>query len=207
MLSGVAAGPRPQPLDTLSPWAPCSVSECPWAMAARTPRILRSRKLISARCRADLSACRSILRGNRAYRLALQTREQHIRRGSAECARAFQRRLVSAASSVVSRKSHWHVVSLVWRQHRFAEGKLNSNTMFERLRRHFRAALKAAAIRLAIGGFDISMNEHEDGKFVDRRVVYTFPRQFRTPRHGRSYLPLERALDRLWRAIQARSRR
>jgi hypothetical protein len=83
-----------------------------------------------------------------------------------ECARAFQRRFVSAASSVVSRKSHWHVVSLVWRQHRFAEGKLDSNTMFERLRRHFRAALKAAAIRLAIGGFDISMNEHQDGKFV-----------------------------------------
>ena len=28
-----------------------------------------------------------------------------------------------------------------------------------------------------------------------------------TPRHGRSYPPLERALDRLWRAMQARSRR
>ena len=41
----------------------------------------------------------------------------------------------------------------------------------------------------------------------DRRAVYTFPRRFRTPRHGRSYPPLERALDRLWRAMQARSRR
>ena len=83
-----------------------------------------------------------------------------------ECARAFQRWFVSAASSVVSRKSHWHVVSLVWREHRFAEGKLDSNTMFARLRRHLQAALKAADIRLAIGGFDISMNEHQDGKFA-----------------------------------------
>jgi hypothetical protein len=83
-----------------------------------------------------------------------------------ECARAFQRRFVSVASTVVSRKKHWHVVSLVWREHRFAEGKLDSNTMFERLRRHLQAALKAADIRLAIGGFDISMNEHENGKFV-----------------------------------------
>jgi hypothetical protein len=57
-------------------------------------------------------------------------------------------------------------VSFVWREHRFAEGKLDSNTMFARLRRHLQAALKAADIRLAIGGFDISMNEHQDGKFA-----------------------------------------
>jgi hypothetical protein len=82
------------------------------------------------------------------------------------CARAFQRWFVSAASSVVIPKKHWHVLSVVWREHRFAEGKLDANTMFERLRRHLQVALKATKIRQAIGGFDISMNEHENGKFV-----------------------------------------
>jgi hypothetical protein len=83
-----------------------------------------------------------------------------------ECARAFQRWFVSAAGSVILRKRDWHVVSLVWREHRFAEGKLDPDTMFERLRRHLRIALKAATIDQAAGGFDISMNEHENGKFV-----------------------------------------
>jgi hypothetical protein len=82
------------------------------------------------------------------------------------CSRAFQRLFVSAASSVVLRKKHWHAVSFVWREHRFAEGNLDPNTMFERLRRHIRLTLKAAGIRQAVGGFDISMNEHQDGKFV-----------------------------------------
>jgi hypothetical protein len=82
------------------------------------------------------------------------------------CSRAFQRWFVSAASSIVSRKKQWHVASLVWRAHRFPEGKLDPDTMFEALRRHLRVSLRRAEIRLAIGGFDISMNEHEDGKFV-----------------------------------------
>ena len=83
-----------------------------------------------------------------------------------ECARAFQRLFVSATSSVVIPNKHWHVVSLVWREHRFSNGTLDPDRMFERLRRHLQLALKAAKIRQAIGGFDISMNEHENGKFV-----------------------------------------
>ena len=69
-------------------------------------------------------------------------------------------------SSIVSRKKQWHVVSFVWSGHRFAEGKLDPDTMFQRLRRHLRFSLQAAGIRHALGGFDISMNEHQDGKFV-----------------------------------------
>jgi hypothetical protein len=83
-----------------------------------------------------------------------------------ECARAFQRWFVSATSSVVIPKKRWRVVSLVWREHRFAEGKLDPDTMFERLRRHLQVALMAAKIRQAIGGLDISINEHENGKFI-----------------------------------------
>jgi len=35
-----------------SPWAPCSVSACPWVVAVRTPAILRSRTPTSAHSRA-----------------------------------------------------------------------------------------------------------------------------------------------------------
>lgn len=89
--------------------------------------------------------------------------------GCPECARAFQRWFVSAAGSVVIPKKHWYVLSVVWREHRFAEGKLDANTMCERLRRHLQVALTAAKIREAVGGFDISMNEHENGKFIPHR--------------------------------------
>jgi hypothetical protein len=82
------------------------------------------------------------------------------------CSRALQRWFVSSASSIVSPNKHWHAVSFVWRKHRFAEGNLDPNTMFEDLRRHIRGSLKAAGICQAIGGFDISMNEHQDGKFA-----------------------------------------
>jgi len=82
------------------------------------------------------------------------------------CARAFQRWFVSTASIVVAREKHWRVVSFVWSGHRFAEGNLDPDTMFQALRRHIRVSLKTAGIRQAIGGFDISVNEHQDGKFV-----------------------------------------
>ena len=108
---------------------------------------------------------------NSALRLAdiLETCSKTHRCLSGSCpvySRAFQRWFVSATSSVVSRKNHWHVVSFVWSGHRFAEGNLDPDTIFQCLRRHIRFSLKAAGIRQAIGGFDISMNEHQDGKFI-----------------------------------------
>ncbi len=83
-----------------------------------------------------------------------------------ECARAFQRWFVSVADSVVWAKGEWWVVSVVWRDHRFAEGKLDADLMFLPLRHRLHRALRAAGIRQAIGGFDISMNEHENSKFA-----------------------------------------
>jgi hypothetical protein len=124
-----------------------------------------------------------------------------------ECARASQRLFVSAASTVVSQKKRWHVVSLVWREHRFAEGKLDSNTMFERLRRHLQAALKAAEIRQAIGGFDISMNERQDGKFVPHwrphawiLVATKNPKRLRT--HLKTTFPASKRVRRPLRIVR-----
>ena len=82
------------------------------------------------------------------------------------CSRAFQRWFVNASSSFVSQNKHWYVISLVWREHRFAEENLDPNTMFQRLRSHLRVSMKVAGIRQAIGGFDLSLNEHQDGKFI-----------------------------------------
>ena len=49
------------------------------------------------------------------------------------CSRAAQRLLVVIGASVIERGGkHWHVASVVWREHRYAEGKLNADLMFEK---------------------------------------------------------------------------
>jgi hypothetical protein len=83
-----------------------------------------------------------------------------------ECSRAFQRWFVSVADSVVWAKGDWWVVSVVWRDHRFEEGKLAADLLFQPLRHQLHFALTAAGIRQGIGGFDISMNEHVNSKFA-----------------------------------------
>jgi hypothetical protein len=85
-----------------------------------------------------------------------------------ECGRWVQRRFVSAGDRLL-RNSSLKVlaVSIVWRGARIAEGELSEEPdVFRPLWRQLRGALRAAGIRQAFGAFDISANEHAEGRFA-----------------------------------------
>jgi hypothetical protein len=116
--------------------------------------------------------------------------------GCIECARATQRLFVTAGECLLSRSDiDVLAVSVVWKAAGIAEGELSDEPdVFRPLRRQLRKALRAARIRQAFGGFDISANEHAEGRFAPhyRPHAYIFvpAKQFaRGEGVFRSYFP------------------
>ncbi len=85
-----------------------------------------------------------------------------------ECMRATQRFFVRAGADLLARSGVSTVaVSVVFSGAAIAEDELaREPELFGRISTRLREALRKAGVRQAIGGFDISANEHQDGRFV-----------------------------------------
>ena len=85
-----------------------------------------------------------------------------------ECMRATQRFFVATNADLLARSSVSTVaVSVILRNARVADGKLELEPdLFGPLLRRLREALRKAGVRQAVGGFDVSANEHEEQRFA-----------------------------------------
>jgi hypothetical protein len=81
------------------------------------------------------------------------------------CRRAMQKMFVRATDELFdAHDGRMVAANIVWRKGGVQYGCLAGDTIFARLNGRLRKALKAAGIP-AVGGFDISANEHETGDF------------------------------------------
>jgi hypothetical protein len=85
-----------------------------------------------------------------------------------ECTRATQRLFVATSDRLITRSEISTIaVSVVFRGAGIAEGKLaQTGDPFSLVSQKLRAALRKAGVRQAIGGFDVSANEHADQRFA-----------------------------------------
>ena len=85
-----------------------------------------------------------------------------------ECTRATQRLFVATSDRLITLSEISMIaVSVVFRGAGIAEGKLaQTGDPFSVVSQKLRAALRKAGVRQAIGGFDVSANEHADQRFA-----------------------------------------
>jgi len=125
------------------------------------------------------------------------------RAGCMECKRATQRLFVEASDQLLRRSSvRVLAVSVVPRGAGAFEGDLSLDAdMFGRLSRQIARALRAAGVRQAFGGLDVSANEHDAGRFAPhyRPHAYLFvpASQFvRSEAVFREFFPVSEAVRR-----------
>ena len=120
-----------------------------------------------------------------------------------ECMRATQRFFVRAGADMLARSGVSTVaVSVVFSGAGIAEDDLARELdLFGRLSRRLREALRKAGVRQAVGGFDISANEHAEQRFAPHYrphawIIAPASQMARGEKAFREYFPASRTVRR-----------
>lgn len=101
-----------------------------------------------------------------ADRLERCHRNHRCRSGACpECLRAFQRAFVMATDTLIKADQRPFTILSILGTSRYREDRLNAKDPFSRLQVKLAKRLHRAGVGIALGGFDISANEHQTAQF------------------------------------------
>lgn len=120
-----------------------------------------------------------------------------------ECSRAMQRLFVATSDRLITGSdTSLTAVSVVFRGAGIAEGKLaQTGDPFSVVSQKLRAVLRKAGVRQAVGGFDISANEHAEQRFAPHYrphawIIVPASQMARGDKVFREYFPASRTVRR-----------